>query len=226
MERVRGAIADAAIRAGRDPREVRLVAVTKRNSADWIRPLVASGATDLGENYPQELWGKAEALADLAQIRWHLIGHLQTNKIKKTLPQVAMVHGVDSLKLLEAIDHWAGEFPRQDPLEVCLQVNTSGEAAKHGWTPDALPEEAERIAACRVIRIVGLMTIAGYGTTNDEARPMFEALRLLRDRMIPLTGLPLPELSMGMSGDFEAAIEQGSTWVRVGSALFEGVGDG
>ena len=224
-ERVRGAIAEASVRAGRDPQGVRLVAVTKRNPPEWIRPLVAFGAIDLGENYPQELWGKVEALADLPSVRWHLIGHLQTNKIKKTLPQVAMVHGVDSLKLLEAIDGWAGESPSQPPLEICLQVNTSGEESKHGWTPEALPEAAQAIAGCRHVRVVGLMTIAGYGTSNDEARPMFETLRLLRDRMIPLTGLPLPELSMGMSGDFEAAIEQGSTWVRVGSALFEGVGD-
>ncbi len=222
-QKVRGSIVEASARAGRDPSSVRLVAVTKRNPAEWIRPLVALGATDLGENYPQELWDKADALADLPGVRWHLIGHLQSNKIKKTLPKVAMVHGVDSLKLLAAIDAWAGDSGRDSP-EVCLQVNTSDEESKHGWTRSGLVEAAEGVAEVRLARVVGLMTIAGYGTTNDEARPMFESLRLLRDRMRTLTGLPLPELSMGMSGDFEAAIEQGSTLVRVGSALFEGVG--
>ncbi len=222
-QRVCGSIAEASVRAGRDPSTVRLVAVTKRNPPEWIRPLVALGATDLGENYPQELWEKADALADLSAVRWHLIGHLQSNKIKKTLPRVAMVHGVDSPRLLQAVDAWAGESGRS--LDVCLQVNTSNEESKHGWTPEDLPDSAQAIAEVRHARVVGLMTIAGYGTTNDEARPMFETLRLLRDRMRILTGLALPELSMGMSGDFEAAIEQGSTLVRVGSALFEGVGD-
>ena len=223
-DQVQGSIADAASRSGCDPSSVRLVAVTKRNPPEWIRPLVALGAIDLGENYPQELWEKADALADLPAIRWHLIGHLQTNKLKRTLPLVGMVHGVDSLRLLEAVDSWAGANP-DHPLEVCLQVNTSSEAAKHGWTPDGLLADADQVAVLAQARVVGLMTIAGYGTTNDEARPMFEQLRLTRDQLRERTGLPLPELSMGMSGDFEAAIEQGSTLVRVGSALFEGVGD-
>ena len=220
-DHVRGAMAAAARRAGRDPASVRLVAVTKRNPPEWVRPLVALGAIDLGENYPRELWDKAEALADLAAVRWHLIGHLQSNKLKKTLPLVRLVHGVDSLKLLAAIDAWAASVA--DPPDVCLQVNTSSEEAKHGWAPDELLAVAEQVAAVRHVRVVGLMTIAGYGTTNAEARPLFEHLRLLGDRVRAATGLPLPELSMGMSGDFEAAIEEGSTLVRVGSALFEGV---
>ena len=222
--RINGAIADSARAAGRDPAEVRLVAVTKRNPPEWVRPLVDLGQLDLGENYPQELWGKAEALADRPEARWHLIGHLQTNKIKKTLPLVRLVHGVDSLKLLAAVDDWAGANP-DHPIEVCLQVNTSAEDAKHGWSPAELPAAADAIAAVRHARVVGLMTIAGYGTTDAEARPMFDALRDLRDRMRATTGLPLPELSMGMSGDFAAAVAAGSTLVRVGSALFEGVAD-
>ena len=224
-QRVTGAIADAARAAGRDPAGVRLVAVTKRNPPEWVRPLVGLGQLDLGENYPQELWGKAEALADLAAVRWHLIGHLQTNKIRRTLPLVRLVHGVDSPKLLAALDDWAGANP-DHPVEVCLQVNTSAEDAKHGWSPADLPGAADAIAAVRHAQVVGLMTIAGYGTTDAEARPMFDALRDLRDRMRALTGLALPELSMGMSGDFAAAVAAGSTLVRVGSALFEGLGDG
>lgn len=224
-ERVQGSITDAAARSGRDPSSVRLVAVTKRNPPEWIRPLVSLGATDLGENYPQELWDKVEALADLDAVRWHLIGHLQSNKLKRTLPLVRLVHGVDSPKLLSAIDDWVGAHP-DHPLEVCLQINTSGEESKHGWSPSDPPKVADQLAQVRHVRVVGLMTIAGYGTTDDEARPMFEQLRLLRDQLQDRTSLPLPELSMGMSSDFNAAIAAGSTLVRVGSALFEGVGDG
>lgn len=219
LNAVQARMAEAARRAARDPSGVTLVAVTKRNPADQVRQLVEAGATDLGENYPQELWAKVEALAGLP-VRWHLIGHLQGNKAKKTLPMVRMVHAVNSLKLLKALDDLAAGLP--DPPTVCLQVNASGEASKHGWEPDELPRDADAIASCRRIPIVGLMTIAGYGTTNDEARPAFARLRELRDHLRAATGLALPHLSMGMSNDFEAAIEEGATYIRVGSALFEG----
>ena len=215
LSTVRARIAEAARRSGRDPSSVTLVAVTKRNAAGPIRELVKQGQLDLGENYPQELWAKAEELADLP-VRWHLIGHLQGNKVKKTAPMVRMIHGVDSLKLLRTLDEM------DDPPRGCLQVNASGEDSKHGWSPDGLLADADAIAGCHKIPIVGLMTIAGYGTSNDEARPTFAALRELRDRLRTITGLALPELSMGMSGDYEAAIEEGATLVRVGSALFEG----
>jgi pyridoxal phosphate enzyme (YggS family) len=201
---------------------VRLVAVTKRSPPESIRALVACGARDLGENYPQELWSKVEALADLDQpLRWHLIGHLQSNKVKKTLPKVRMVHSVDSLNLLCALDKAASELT--DPPAVCLQVNTSNEASKHGWSSEQILSDADALAACRAIPIVGLMTIAAMGTTAEEARPSFIRLRELRDSLRLRTDLPLPELSMGMSNDFEAAIEEGATLVRIGSALFEGV---
>ncbi len=219
---VRARIAEAARRSGREASNVTLVAVTKRNAAGPIRALVKSGQVDLGENYPQELWAKAEELADVP-VRWHLIGHLQSNKVKKTVSLVRMIHGVDSLKLLRTLDELADVVRRsRTPPKVCLQVNASAEESKHGWSPDGLISDAEAIAGCSRIAIVGLMTIAGYGTTNDEARPTFAALRELRDRLRTLTGLALPDLSMGMSGDFEAAIEEGATFVRVGSALFEG----
>jgi pyridoxal phosphate enzyme (YggS family) len=222
LESVQNRIAEAAERAGRPQGSVRLVAVTKKSPPEWIRPLVGFGACDLGENYPQELWRKREALADLAgTIRWHLIGHLQSNKVKKTLPMVAMVHSIDSLGLLRAVNDFAREMPA--PPDVCLEVNTSGEVSKHGWSAAAITSDAEAIANCRAIPIVGLMTMAAYGTTADAARPSFAALRELRDALGRKTGLPLAELSMGMSGDFEAAILEGATWVRVGSALFEGV---
>ncbi|MDR3634542.1 MAG: YggS family pyridoxal phosphate-dependent enzyme [Isosphaeraceae bacterium] len=220
LEAVRQRIAAAAKRSGRGADAVTLVAVTKRNSPEMIRPLVALGARDLGENYPQELWKKADALGDL-DVRWHLIGHLQGNKAKKTLPMVRYIHAVDSLKLLQTLDALAAEVPDAPP--VCLQVNTSGEAAKHGWEPAALLAEADAIAACRSIPIVGLMTMAAFGTTADSARPSFVLLRETRDALRARTDLPLTELSMGMSNDFETAIVEGATLVRVGSALFEGV---
>src|SRR5262249_50626509 len=152
LQAVRGRIVEAARRSGREAEAVRLVAVTKRSPSEWVRPLVACGTCDLGENYPQELWRKAEALADLGNfIRWHLIGHLQSNKIKRTLPLVRMIHSVDSLRLLEALNESAPAL--SDPPGVCLQVNTSGEASKHGWTPEQIQKDAELIAACRAIPI-------------------------------------------------------------------------
>jgi PLP dependent protein len=221
-QRVRASIEEAARRSGRPPDSVRLIAVTKRSPAEWIRPLVACGARDLGENYPQELWRKADALADLGDsIRWHLIGHLQSNKVKKTLPMVAMIHAVDSLKLLRILDESARSVAA--PPAVCLQVNTSHEASKHGWDADGILADADSIAACRSIPVVGLMTMAALGTTAETARGSFVALRELREALRRRTGLALDELSMGMSNDFETAIEEGATLVRVGSALFEGV---
>ena len=219
-ESVNARIADAAIRSGRRASEVTLVAVTKRNPIAMIGPLIALGAFDLGENYPQELWEKHEALAGLS-VRWHLIGHLQGNKAKKTLPLVRMIHAVDSLKLLRTLDNLAKDLPT--PPSICLQVNTSEEDAKHGWSADGILKDAEAIAAFTRIPVVGLMTIAEYGTDAETARPSFVQLREIRDTLRSRTGLALEHLSMGMSNDFEAAIEEGATLVRVGSALFEGV---
>ncbi len=218
---VREQIAEAARRSGRDPGSVTLVAVTKRSSPEVVRRLVELGASDLGENYPQALRGKAEALADLP-VRWHLIGHLQGNKARATFPLVRMIHAVDSPKLLRALDEMA--VAHAEPPAVCLQVNTSGEASKHGWSPDQILSDADEIAACRAIPVVGLMTIAGLGTSAEEARPSFARLREVRDALRARTGLALGVLSMGMSNDFAVAIEEGATLVRVGSALFEGVG--
>jgi pyridoxal phosphate enzyme (YggS family) len=220
LESVRHRIVSAALRIGRDPSGVRLVAVTKKNPSSLIRPLLELGHRDLGENYPQELWKKAEELADLPA-RWHLIGHLQGNKARRTFPLVAMLHAVDSLKLLRSLDELAEGQP--DPPAVCLQVNCSGEEAKHGWSPEGILADAEAIGSCRRIPVVGLMTMAALGTDAEGARPAFVRLREVRDRLRSETGLPLDELSMGMSNDFEVAVEEGATWVRVGSALFEGL---
>jgi pyridoxal phosphate enzyme (YggS family) len=224
LESVRLRIAEAAQRSGREASAVALVAVTKRTPADWAVPLVELGARDLGENYPQQLWSKVEALGPVVPARWHLIGHLQGNKARKTLPLVRMIHAVDSLKLLQSLDALASELHLAGPPGVCLQVNTSAEPAKHGWTPRAILDDAEAIAAaCRTIPVVGLMTMAAYGTDAETARPSFLQLRETRDELRARTGLALEQLSMGMSNDFEAAIEEGATLVRIGSALFEGM---
>jgi pyridoxal phosphate enzyme (YggS family) len=214
----------AATRSGRSPEAITLVAVTKRTPESWARSLLTLGQQDLGENYPQELWFKADALADLPEIRWHLIGHLQSNKLKRTLPIVTMIHAVDSLKLLTAIGEMMNQAPRL--RRICLQVNMSGEESKHGWGESSILADAEAIAAVIEkfrLPVTGLMTMAGYGTDPETARPAFIALRLLADKLSARMGRPLTDLSMGMSGDFESAIEEGATFVRVGSLLFEGL---
>lgn len=222
LTNVREQISEAARRAGRDPHSVTLVAVTKRNTPDQVRPLLELGVRDLGENYPQALWRKVEELDD-PRARWHLIGHLQGNKARRTLPMVRMIHAVDSLKLLRELDAMAQERAPEELPGVCLQVNTSGEASKHGWLPEALGGDADAIAECRRIPVVGLMTMAALGTTAETARPSFVRLRQLRDELHSRTGLPLAHLSMGMSNDFQTAVEEGATLVRIGSALFEGI---
>jgi PLP dependent protein len=222
LDSIQCRIGAAARRSGRPVEAIRLVAVTKKTPLEWIKALVGCGARDLGENYPQELWTRAEALGDLRDsVHWHLIGHLQTNKVKKTLPIVRLIHSVDSLKLLRALNDAAPAVG--DPPGVCLQVNTSGEPSKHGWTAEQILNEAEPIAACRAIPVVGLMTMAALGTTAETARGSFARLRELRERLKRETGLPLAELSMGMSNDFETAIEGGATLLRIGSAVFEGL---
>lgn len=220
LEEVRDRVASAATRAGRPTAAVTLVAVTKKTPIEVVRAVVELGVLNLGENYPQELWSKADALEGLP-VRWHLIGHLQGNKAKRTYPLLSFVHAVDSLRLLRTLDELAMGLPNPPP--VCLQVNTSEEVSKHGWSPEGILQDAEAIAGRQRLPVVGLMTMAGFGTTNDSARPAFVRLRETRAALQARTGLLLPELSMGMSNDFEAAIEEGATLVRVGSALFEGV---
>jgi pyridoxal phosphate enzyme (YggS family) len=217
---VREGIEGAAGRSGRRASDVRLVAVTKQTTVELARALLALGVFNLGENYPQHLWTKAQELADRA-VRWHLIGHLQTNKVRRTLPIVSVIHAVDSLKLLRLLDD-LGRVGMPLP-DACLQVNCSGEPAKHGWSPEAIFAESEFIASCSRVPVVGLMTIAAFGTTAETARGSFALLRQTRDLLAARIGLSLHELSMGMSNDYRTAVEEGATLVRVGSALWEGV---
>ena len=218
---VRGRMAAAAARAGRKAEAVQLVAVTKYVGLDEIRALVAAGCTDLGESRPQQLWDRAVALRDLP-VRWHIIGHIQRNKVERTLPLVVMIHSLDSLRLAEAIDTAAGKLDQTVP--VLLEVNVSREPAKHGFVPEEIEPLLPQLTALKHIEIRGLMCMAGLEGGGDEARRDFAAVRTLRDRLqagCP-EGVRLDELSMGMSGDYEIAIEEGATIVRVGSALFEG----
>jgi len=218
---VRGRIADAARRCGRNAAAITLVAVTKSVGPEHARAVLAAGCPDLGESRPQELWYKAASLAD-TQVRWHLIGHLQRNKVARTLPLVKMLHSADSPRLIAAIDEAAAGLGRR--VSILLEVNTSGEPAKHGFAPDAVAPFLPELAGFRHLAVRGLMCMAGLEGGPQVARHDFAALRELRDRLradCP-DEIALDELSMGMSGDFETAIEEGATIVRVGSALFEG----
>jgi pyridoxal phosphate enzyme (YggS family) len=213
-------------RSGRSRGDVTLVAVTKTVPLEIAALLPGLGVRDLGENRPQELWRKAAALPD---VRWHLIGHLQRNKVERTLPLVHCVHSVDSLRLLQALEAaCASGLTQGRPLPVLLEINASGEASKHGFSPGEVPGLALHVAALSHIRVVGLMTMAAYEEDPERCRPTFAALRELRDRLQGLLGPahPLHELSMGMSNDFEVAVEEGATLVRLGTVLFEGLGVG
>lgn len=214
----------AAARSSRPPESVKLVAVTKYIEVSVIRELVAADCRDLGESRPQELWAKAAELSD-PSITWHLIGHLQRNKIDRTLPLVSLIHSADSLRLITAIDQAATVLDRVIP--VLLEVNISGDRTKHGFTPDEMESRLVDIVGFDRVQVRGLMAMAGREGDPDSARRDFVRLRELRDqlrRKLP-DGMSLDELSMGMSGDFEAAVEEGATIVRIGSALFEGVGN-
>ncbi|MCS7304523.1 MAG: YggS family pyridoxal phosphate-dependent enzyme, partial [Thermoguttaceae bacterium] len=220
--RVLDRIAEAARRSGRSPEQIRLVAVTKYVGPEEIRLLVQAGCGLLGESRPQALWAKAAALSDLP-VQWHLVGHLQRNKVARTLPLVQMIQSVDSLRLLEALNQQAAKLAR--PIPVLLEVNISSEPTKTGLPPQELEPILAQMPQFPYVQVHGLMTLAGLEGGLERARRDFAALRQLRDRLLPRCpeGVQLQELSMGMSGDFEVAIEEGATMVRIGTALFEGI---
>lgn len=227
LAQIRERMADACRRAGRQPGDVTLVGVTKYVSADLAARLVEAGCHDLAESRPQALWPKAEALATLVPApRWHLVGHLQRNKIRRTLPLVTLLHSLDSHRLLEALDAEAGIAGR--PCDVLVEVNLAGDPERTGLPEADVAQLLEVAAACRHVRVRGLMGMAsvpeGPGASSS-ARREFARLRELRDRLRPgsPSAVSLEELSMGMSDDFEEAILEGATLVRVGSALWEGV---
>jgi hypothetical protein len=208
-------------RAGRPRSDVTLVAVTKTVPVEVARLLPELGLLDCGESRPQELWRKAAALP--GTVRWHLVGHLQRNKIERTLPLVYLIHSVDSLRVLRALEEEAAR--REQPLDVLLEVNASREANKHGFSPEDLPGLVPALAALQHVRVEGLMTMAALEADPEHCRPTFAEVRNLRDELGGQLGLPhsLEHLSMGMSNDFEVAVEEGATLVRIGTALFEGL---
>jgi PLP dependent protein len=216
---VRDRIAAACARAGRDPAEVTLVAVTKTVYPRVAALLPEVGVTDLGENRPQALWAKAEALAGRG-IRWHLIGHLQRNKVEQTLPHVELIQSIDSPRLLHAVAAAGVKFGRRP--RILLQINASREEQKQGFDYGEVLAGGDEIRAAPV-EVLGLMGMAAITDDPEAARSTFAELRRFRDRLRSDWGTSLPVLSMGMSGDFEVATEEGATLVRVGSAILDGL---
>jgi pyridoxal phosphate enzyme (YggS family) len=221
LRSVEDRIAAACRRAGRSRGAVTLVAVTKTVGPEVAAVLPELGVRDVGESRPQELWRKAEALP--AGVRWHLVGHLQRNKVERTLPLVRMIHSADSLRLLSALEREAAR--RQLAPAVLLEVNASREASKHGFTPEEVPGLAPHLTALAHVRVAGLMTMAAPEDDPQRCRPTFTTLRSLRDQLQAALGDAhrLEHLSMGMSNDFEVAVEEGATLVRLGTVLFEGL---
>ena len=221
LAHVRARIDAAATRAGRDPADVTLVAVSKTRPMAEIVAAYAAGQRDFGENRLDELWEKVEAAQTLGldEIRWHMIGTIQSRKTTQAVGPFVLVHSVDRVKIAarlsrdaEAADH---------VLSVLLEVNVSGEASKHGFTPAALLDVAPQLAQLPGVRVRGLMTMAPYTDDTEVIRAVFRGLRRLRDQLHARhAGLDWPELSMGMTNDFEIAVEEGATIVRIGSAIF------
>jgi PLP dependent protein len=216
LDIVRSRIASAATRAGRNPAEVELVAISKTYPAELVREAEEAGQELFGESRVQEALVKIPELP--GRLRWHFIGHLQANKVRKALPLFELIHGVDTMGIAREIDRIAAELglhPR-----VLLEVNVSGEGSKHGFTPEALERGLGELLALPRLQVEGFMTMAPLAEEAEASRPCFAALRTLRDRLSVQAGIPLPTLSMGMSGDYEVAVEEGATLVRVGSAIF------
>lgn len=208
LARVRERIENACARAGRDPASVRLLAVTKVFGPEMIRTGYELGLRDFGENYVQEMERKAPFLADLAGARFHLIGHLQSNKTKKAALLFSSVDSVDTVKIAQRLD------AESMPLEAMIEVKLSAEESKSGAGVEQLPEIIEAIRSSRNLKLVGFMTVPPWSEDAEMSRPYFAQLRGLAGRYA------IPELSMGMSNDLEVAIEEGATWVRIGTAIF------
>jgi pyridoxal phosphate enzyme (YggS family) len=220
LEAVEHRIQSACQRAGRAREEIQMVAVTKSVSVDIAALLLDLGIRDLAENRPQEFWRRA---AILPKARWHFIGHLQRNKVERTLPLLYLMHSVDSLRLLNSLEAEAGK--RSCQVNVLLEVNASREAAKGGFALEEVPVLHEQIGDLQHIRVQGLMTMAAYSENPEDARRTFVTVRKLRDEVKQFFPPPhdLRHLSMGMSNDFEVAIEEGATLLRLGTVLFEGL---
>ena len=217
---VRKRVDEAALRSGRDPSDVTLLAVTKTHGASEINEAIDAGASDIGENRVQELLEKYE---DVKPVRWHLIGHLQTNKVRQVIDKVVMIHSVDSLKLAKEIDKRASAHGIR--MDVLIEINSAMEETKTGIAAGELKKLAEDITAeCEAVRICGIMCIPPIAADPEDSRPYFKEAAALFEEMkawdLPEDRFSPTVLSMGMSGDFEVAVEEGATIVRVGSSIF------
>jgi len=217
LNEVRGKIAAACARAGRKPEDVEIIAVTKTHGEDVVREAWEAGLGIVGENKVQEAaWKKP---ASVSGPSWHLIGHLQSNKVRHALELFDFIHSVDSVKLADRINLIADEIGAAP--HILLEVNVSGEKSKSGMKPEDVKPTVEHILSeCPRVTLEGLMTMAPFSEDPEEARPYFRRLRELRDGLEKELGIGLPRLSMGMSGDYEVAVEEGATWVRLGTVLF------
>ena len=218
LEEIKRRLHEAALSAGRDPAEVRLVAVTKTVKLDRLREAVAAGHTLFGENYVQEAKRK---IADLGPgLTWHFIGHLQSNKAKAAVEFFDLIHSVDRLRLAQTLEQAAARLGKVQ--NILLQVNLAGEASKSGTAPEAAQDLLHEISQMPHLKVLGLMTMPPWLDDPEQVRPYFRALRELRDRLqsMKLVDGGLPELSMGMTGDFEVAVAEGATLVRIGTAIF------
>ena len=218
IERIRGEIAAAAARAGRDPAAVRLMAVTKTVDDERIRAAIEAGVDMIGENYVQEARRKIEAMG--RAVPWHLIGHLQTNKAKYAVRLFEMIHSVDRPEVAKELDRRAAALGRS--VKVLIEVNVSGEATKRGVAPQDLVPLARLVSTLPSLSLRGLMTMAPWSEDPETARPYFAALRRRRDEIaaLNLPGVVMEELSMGMTDDYTVAVEEGATIVRIGRAIF------
>jgi pyridoxal phosphate enzyme (YggS family) len=219
IEVIKLRIGQACLRAGRDPADVTLVAVSKTFPAGAVAEAVEAGVADVGENYVQELLGKRNELVGKA-IRWHFIGHLQTNKVKYIAEWIHLIHAVDRTELVQEIDRRAGRAGRV--VDLMVEVNTTGEQSKFGVAPDMALPLIRTLAEYRNIDVAGLMTIGPFLPDPEGSRPMFRRLKKLREeaKQFGQPNASMRYLSMGMTGDFEVAVEEGATHVRIGTAIF------
>jgi len=239
LKRVKDNIAEACLRVNRDPAEVRLIAVTKTVELDTIRGLLELGQLDLGESKVQQLVQRsamikesfsrrqeltnADSTSDIAQPRWHMVGHLQRNKVRQLLPIVDLIHSVESLRLAEEINTTAARLGLSQTVKIMLQVNTSQEKQKSGVAVGAVSALAEQIETLPNLQLMGLMTMAPFTDDQEICRFCFARLREIFEEMIgeKVAGPQFKHLSMGMSQDYITAVEQGATIVRIGNALFQ-----
>ena len=216
LETVRARVQAACARAGRNADDVRVLPVAKAFGPDAVREAAEAGVTEIGENRVQEARQKIPLCP--GHLRWHMVGHLQRNKVRDAVRLFDMIHSVDSRRLLETIDAACAEEGKKMP--VLLEVNVSGERSKFGMPPEDVPAALDGCGALFSLEVRGLMTVPPFAEDSEESRPFFRRLRELRDQWRLGSGLALDELSMGMSSDFEAAVVEGSTWIRLGTALF------